>query len=161
MGYLSRRAVLRLIGVSGIGISTGCLSSGFFGSDKYTPGTLVVKNKDSLPHIIEVSVVGLKSYRDEDDKKKPLIDRGRIEGQISIDAGKTKVYPDFLKGSTIYKVKMQMCCSEGEDTRNQNNSAKVIEFSPTAVATPKANGSFLTIRITENGKIKWNITYNY
>ncbi len=79
-----------------------------------------------------------------------VIEQG-LEGQIPVDAGETKVYPDFLTGSVLYTVKIKLDSDETE----------IIKFSPAAIDVNEARGSYLTITIEQNGALSWHTTYLY
>jgi hypothetical protein len=168
MDQLSRRAVLRLFGLSSLGMSAGCASLPYVGNkeSKRTSGTLVVTNHHSLAHLVNVSVTGPtsmpKSIKSENISRKlrRVIETG-LKSQISVDAGQTKVFPDFLSGSVMYTVKMWLGTVGAKIPPDADNDDNVVEdtFSPTASDTPDAHGSFLTVRIRQNGSLSWTVTY--
>lgn len=143
MSRLSRRGVLRLLGGSGAGISAGCASVPFFGDEtsEYDPGTLVVKNQHSLAHVVSVSVTDPESVVTENVRRDVImvLDTG-LEGQIPVDAGETKRYPDFLSGAVMYTVKMWLGATGAEIPPDADEHDNVVEakFSPAASATSDA-----------------------
>jgi hypothetical protein len=170
MSQLSRRAVLRLLGVSGIGMSAGCVSASFLGNEdgKHKPGALVVKNQHSLPHVVNVSVTGPNSIPKSIDSENitgealQVIETG-LKSQIPIDANDTKVHPDFLSGSVVYTVKIWLGTTGAKTPPDANDDDNVIEvkFSPNALGTPDARGSFLTVQIEQTGQLSWIVTFLY
>jgi hypothetical protein len=158
MSQLSRRDLLQLLGASGIGISSGCTSLPLSSDNERDPGTLVVSNKHSLSHVVKISVDVPKPVKTKNVSRETLqVIKNGLEGQITIDAGKTKVYPDFLSGSIMYTVNMWI--DSTEVGTNSDDKVKTAKFSPAAIATPDARGSFLTIQIKQTGKLSWSVTY--
>jgi hypothetical protein len=161
MDQLSRRGVLRSLGVAGVGISAGCASVPFLGDTKnneHAPGALVVSNRHSLAHVVGVSVSVPESVEsDTVNRDVLLIMENGLEGQIPVDAGETKVYPDFLSGSVMYTVKMWLDSSDRAPA--DDDERQTAEFSPAAIATSDNRGAFLTIEITRIGDLSWHVTY--
>lgn len=171
MERLSRRAVLRLFGVSGIGMSAGCASMTSGGNDgnsefgDHEPGALVVRNMHSLPHVVYVSVTGPESLESVESKNitreiRSIIAGGGLEAQIPIGAGETKVYSDFLSGSIPYRITAWLGDPEEDETPLDSDDGAVIrEFSPAAVSTPDAHGSFAVIQVLQTGVISGHVTH--
>lgn len=167
MNDLSRRSALRLFGVSVAGVGAGCASVPILNDNQeseYEPGALVVINKHSLAHVVGISVNGPEPTENQNVSGEALriIETG-LEGQIPVDAGETKVYPDFLSGSIMYAVKMWLGTAEAETPPNASHDDNVGEakFSPDATGTRDARGSYLTVRVKPGGKLSWHVTYVY
>ena len=82
----SRRGVLRAVALGGIGGVAGC--SAITDDDGYDPGTLVIENRHSLAHVIEVRVV-------DGPTTSPAVESGR-SGTFAVDADETRSYPEFV-----------------------------------------------------------------
>lgn len=133
-------------------------------NSEHEPGALVVRNQHSLAHVVNLSVsvteTGSVENKNVSGDALFIIENG-LEGQIPVDAGETKVYPDFLSGSVMYTVEMWIGSSEVRTTGDANDEIKTAEFSPAAKATPDARGSFLTARIGQNRELSWVVSYVY
>lgn len=167
MNHVSRRSVLRLLGVSIASVGAGCTSMPFFSTergDEHEPGALVVTNQHSLAHVVGVSITSPESVEDENASGGALqvIEMG-LDGQIPAEADETKVYPDFLSGSVLYTVKMWLGASDSDASPDASDSDNVVaaEFSPEASETPDARGSYLTGRIEPSGRLTWSVSYVY
>jgi hypothetical protein len=159
MNQLSRRAVLRSLGVAIVGGSAGCTSVPFLGDNsEHAPGALVVSNQHSLAHVVHVSVTVPASAESETVSSDAV---NGLDGQIPVDAGETTVSPEFLTGAVMYTVKMWLGAAGAEipPDATEHDTVVAANFSPDASAAPDARGSFLTAQITQTGMLSWHVTY--
>ncbi len=150
MSPLSRRGLLRVAGSSLLGVGSGCISLPAFNQDSGpSRGALVVKNNDTLPHLVSLAVTDVTPPENKElgVEASKIYDSGR-NSRIHIEPDEEKMYSEFLSGDAYYTVKLWLDASKAAiDPDSDTDSIIEAVLSPNAAEEPDVRGSYLEIEI--------------
>ncbi|WP_231189193.1 hypothetical protein [Haladaptatus sp. DYF46] len=129
MGTYSRRVLLSSGITAGIGLISGCT---FLETDP-PAGSLIVQNRDSFPHLVEIDLL--------DGPQNTVEVQSGLEGVVSIEPESEKTYEKLFSTGGTYRI------------RAQYESSDPIQFSVSPFSG--SHGKLTIIRIEKYG----NLTY--
>lgn len=136
---VSRRGVLRGLALGGIGGVAGC--SAVASDDGYDSGTLVVENRHSLAHVIEVRVV-------DGPTTSPAVEN-ELSGTFAVDAGETRSYPEFVTEDGRFEI---------EATLSSGGETVTFAFNPVDAIGDTSSGTYATVSVDESGRLNWTVS---
>ncbi|MGQ3329942.1 hypothetical protein [Halorubrum sp. FL23] len=141
---MRRRALLKQTGgLATLSLLAGCSSSTESDDESPSPGQVVVRNDHTIPHIITIRI--------QDGPTGPLGEPITSTGQVALDPGEERTYPEWLavgdSGVVAGEYDIEVQLDDGEPDNFQ--------FDPKPVNDPPM---YVTVDVEPGGGLGWNVT---